>query len=248
MSETTRNLELVHQELLGQFADIIRICDKHNIPYNLMCGTLLGAVRHKGFIPWDDDIDLLMTREAFARFEKVYPQECDDKYLLSYTNTWTPRIMSKNPTVADAFTDIFILDYLPQSKLGKQVRLFTLRMLQGMLKRNVDYSRFSLPQKILLFGTHVMGLPFSVETKTRWYAKISQKNKTGDKMHMSNGAFGLLTQEWDPALFETFEKAPFEHLTVSIPTRWHEVLVILFGEDYMTPPPEAERVAKHLDL
>ena len=159
-----RDLKVIHNELLGQFADIIRICDSHEIPYNLMCGSLLGAVRHQGFIPWDDDIDLLMTREAFTRFEKVYNELCDDKYLLCYTNTWTPRVMSKDPSVADVFTDIFILDYLPEGKLQKKIRLLTLKLLQGMLKRNVDYSRFSLPQKVLLFGTHVLGLPFSVET------------------------------------------------------------------------------------
>ena len=243
-----RDLKVIHNELLGQFADIIRICDAHDIPYNLMCGSLLGAVRHQGFIPWDDDIDLLMTREAFSRFEKVYNAECDEKYLLCYTNTWTPRVMSKDPQVADVFTDIFILDYLPQGGLQRKIRLLTLKLLQGMLKRNVDYSRFSLPQKVLLFGTHVMGLPFSVETKTRWYSKVSQATKSGDKMHMSNGAFGLLTQTWDPALFDKMEKVPFEHLTASIPVRYHEVLVTLFGEDYMTPPPVEERVAKHLDL
>jgi len=243
-----RDLKVIHNELLGQFADIIRICDSHEIPYNLMCGSLLGAVRHQGFIPWDDDIDLLMTREAFNRFEKVYNELCDDKYLLCYTNTWTPRVMSKDPNVADVFTDIFILDYLPQGKLQKKFRLLTLKLLQGMLKRNVDYSRFSLPQKVLLFGTHVLGLPFSVETKTRWYSNVSQATKTGTKMHMSNGAFGLLTQEWDPALFEKMDYVPFEHLMASIPVRYHEVLVTLFGEDYMTPPPESERVAKHLDL
>lgn len=248
MCEARNPLDVIHQELLGQLADIIRICDSHEIPYSLMCGTLLGAVRHQGFIPWDDDIDLLMTREAFTRFEKVYNELCDDQYLLSYTNTWTPRVMSKNPQVADAFTDIFILDYLPRGALARKLRLLHLRLLQGMLKRHVDYSRFSFPQRALLFTTHVMGLPFSVETKTRWYAKVSQKNKTGDKMHMSNGAFGLLAQAWDPALFEKKEYVPFEHLMAAIPARYDEVLRILFGPDYMTPPPEDQRVAKHLDL
>lgn len=167
MCNTPRSLDMIHKELLGQLEDIIRVCSAHDIPYAMMCGSLLGAVRHKGFIPWDDDIDLIMTRDAYERFAAVYPKECNDRYLLSRTNTWTPRVMSKDPLVADAFTDLFIMDYLPEGKLNRQVRLTLLRLLQGMLKKNVDYSRFSLPQKFALFVTHVLGLPFSVERKNR---------------------------------------------------------------------------------
>ena len=112
MTEVHNPIDVIHTELMGQLHDIVKVCNAHDIPYNLMCGTLLGAVRHKGFIPWDDDVDLLMTRDAFARFEQFYPSECDEKYLLTYLNTWTPRVMSKNPQVADAFTDFFILDQI----------------------------------------------------------------------------------------------------------------------------------------
>ncbi len=248
MSEPAQNLDLVHEELLGQLRDINRVCRAHNIPYAMMCGSLLGAVRHQGFIPCDDDIDLIITREAFERFEAVYPSECDEKYLLSRTNTSTPRVMSKDPIAADAFTDLFILDYLPEGAASRRVRLTSLRLLQGMLKKNVDYSRFSLPHKAALFITHVLGLPFSVERKTKWYEQLSKRTKHGRDMHMSNGAFGLLSMTWDPALFSDLTDAPFEDLTVPIPRDYKTVLTKLFGPDYMTPPPLAERVAKHLDL
>ena len=248
MSATPRSLDLIHKELLGQFEDIIRVCSAHRIPYAMMCGSLLGAVRHKGFIPWDDDIDLIMTRDAYERFEAVYPKECSGKYLLSRTNTWTPRVMSKDPLVNDAFTDLFIMDYLPEGKYRRLARLTLLRLLQGMLKRKVDYSRFSLPQRTLLFVSHILGLPFSVEQKTAWYERLSKRTKDGREVHMSNGAFGLLSMTWDPKLFDDLTEAAFEHLTVLIPRDYHTVLVKLFGPDYMTPPPESERVVKHLGL
>ena len=75
MEETRLTLEEIHAELKEQLRDIIRVCKAHGIEYNMMCGSLLGAVRHKGFIPWDDDIDLLMTREEFEKFRRVYPGE-----------------------------------------------------------------------------------------------------------------------------------------------------------------------------
>ena len=248
MSTAPRSLDMIHNELLGQLEDIIRVCTAHNIPYAMICGSLLGAVRHQGFIPWDDDIDLIMTRSAFARFEAVYPRECGQKYLLSRTNTWTPRVMSKDPKVNDAFTDLFIMDYLPEGKWPRRWRLLQLRLLQGMLKKNVDYSRFSPPQKIALFATHLLGLPFSAARKAAWYEAISKRNQTGREVHMSNGAFGLLSMAWDPALFDDLIQVPFHHLTVLIPRNYSTVLTQLFGPDYMTPPPESERVAKHLDI
>ena len=75
--EKKLSLDEIHAELLEQLRDITAVCKKHNISYNMMCGSLLGAVRHKGFIPWDDDVDLLMTREEFQKFREIYPKECD---------------------------------------------------------------------------------------------------------------------------------------------------------------------------
>ena len=249
MEEKKLSLPEIHAELIEQLRDIIAICDRHGIEYNLMCGTLLGAVRHKGFIPWDDDVDLLMTREEFEKFRVVYPKECDARFELTYLDTWTPRVMNRDPEKAAAFTDFFILDAVPAEGLGRKLWFLRLHMLQGMMKKNVDYSRFGLKNKILLFATHLMGLPFSTATKAKWYEKASRSVKNGGQdLCMSNGAFELMTHIWHPEQFEKKEKVPFESLECLIPAKWDEVLTILFGPDYMTPPPESERVAKHLDV
>ena len=116
------------------------------------------------------------------------------------------------------------------------------------MKKKVDYSRFNLKNKILLFGTHVMGLPFSYEWKAKMYEKISTQVKEGSDLCMSNGAFELMMHIWHPEQFKEQKLAQFGELQASIPVKYDEVLTILYGPDYMTPPPEAERVAKHLDL
>ena len=242
------NLDAIHAELLEQLRDITAVCDGHDIPYNMMCGSLLGAVRHKGFIPWDDDVDLLITREAFTRFREVYPKECDKRFELTYLNTWTPRVMNRDPEKAAAFTDLFILDHVPPEGLKRKIWFLKLHLLQGLLKRNTDYSRFGLKNRILLRVTHVMGMPFSTEWKTKRYEAISTKYKTGNDLCMSNGAFELMMHIWHPDQFAELIDAEFEGQTVKIPAKWGEVLTILFGPDYMTPPPESERVAKHLDV
>ena len=249
MEEKKLNLDEIHAELMEQMHDIAAICERHGIEYNLMCGTLLGAVRHKGFIPWDDDIDLLMTRENFEKFRVVYPKECDPRFELTYLDTWTPRVMSRDPEKAAAFTDFFILDPVPAAGLKRKLWFLRLHILQGMMKKNVNYSRFSWKNKILLWGTHVMGLPFSTARKAKWYEKASRSVKNGgNDLCMSNGAFELMMHIWHPEQFEEKEKVPFEDMECLIPKKWDEVLTILFGPDYMTPPPESERVAKHLDI
>ena len=241
-------LEQIHSELLEQLKDISRVCQKHQIPYNMMCGSLLGAVRHQGFIPWDDDIDLLFTREAFEQFRKIYPKECDPRFELNYLDTWTPRVMNSDPALAEAWTDCFILDAVPPAGLQRKIWFLRLHLLQGMLKHDVDYTRFGWKNRLLLRTTHLLGLPFSTKWKTERYDRISQQQKQGSEVCMSNGAFELMMHIWPRELFEEKCTVPFEGIPVLIPTHYHEILTVLFGPDYMTPPPEDQRVAKHLDV
>lgn len=248
MEEKKLSLDEIHEELLCQLRDITAVCRRHGIEYNMMCGSLLGAVRHQGFIPWDDDVDLLITRENFEKFRQVYPKECDRRFELTYLQSWTPRVMNRDPEKAAAFTDFFILDSVPPAGWKRRWWFLKLHILQGMMKKKVDYSRFNLKNKILLFGTHVLGLPFTTSWKAAMYEKISTANPPGNDLCMSNGAFELMMHIWHPEQFAKKTTARFEDVDVLIPEKYDEVLTILFGPDYMTPPPPEERVAKHLDL
>ncbi len=241
-------LEEIHAELRAQLSDIVRVCDRHRIDYSLMCGSLLGAVRHQGIIPWDDDVDLLMTREEFQRFREVYPRECSAELELTYLDTWTPRVMARDPEKALVFIDIFILDGVPQSKLARRAWFLHLHLLQGMMKHDVDYSRFSMKQKILLMATHVLGLPFSMAWKAKRYERVSMRYPGSGNVCMSNGAFELMMHIWQADLFREKKRAPFEGMQCLIPVRYDEILRVLYGDDYMTPPPEDKRQTRHLDV
>ena len=84
MSITKRDIQLVEKEILD---DLIRVCDENNITYYLGQGTLIGAARHKGFIPWDDDIDVLMSYKDMDKLLEIYPKYgCEDYTITHFTN------------------------------------------------------------------------------------------------------------------------------------------------------------------
>lgn len=248
MEEKKLSLPQIHAELMEQLRDIVAVCDRHGIEYNLMCGSLLGAVRHQGIIPWDDDVDLLFTRAEFQKFREVYPRECDKRFELTYLDTWTPRVMNRDPALAAAFVDFFILDSVPEAGFRRKIWFLTLHLIQGMMKKNVDYSRFSLKNRVLIYSTHLLGLPFKTATKSKWYEQVSRMNGDRPEVCMSNGAFELMMHIWDPEWFREKKKVPFGGIDCLIPARYDEVLTVLYGPDYMTPPPEDQRQARHLDV
>ena len=81
-------LKKVQKTMLHMAKDIIDVCDKNNIAYFLDGGTMLGAVRHKGFIPWDDDFDIGMQRDAYQKFIEIAPKELDKKYFVQTAETY----------------------------------------------------------------------------------------------------------------------------------------------------------------
>ena len=122
-----RIVQIIELEIMKE---IDRICKKHNIEYFAIGGTLLGSIRHKGFIPWDDDIDLGMSSENYDKFLSVVNNELDDKYLFHTWNDETQyalpisKVMMRGTHVVETFSkhvlanngiwvDIFCYDLVP---------------------------------------------------------------------------------------------------------------------------------------
>ena len=237
-------LESVHAELYDVLADVVRVLESNALPYSVMCGTLLGAVRHQGFIPWDDDVDLVLPRESYDRFEELYPSQCGLGLTLDLSDTWVPRVRKVG---GDAFIDLFVLDPLPEKKRKRMWKLLRLQVLQGMLKQHTNYRRFTPVRRLLLWGTHMLGLPFSRESKLRAYRRVAREGGASQRVHMSDGAFNLLHMPFAANTFTDPVRAPFGPLVVRVPRDPHTVLCQLYGPNYMTPPPESQRRPLHLD-
>ena len=94
---TAEELDLLHTELYDILGETIRVCQKHDIPYFVIGGTAIGALYDQGILPWDDDIDIGMTRENYNKFLKVAPGELGPSYFLSWieTDPHTPYYFAK---------------------------------------------------------------------------------------------------------------------------------------------------------
>ncbi len=131
------DIKQVHVHLLEMLVDIDRVCRKYDLYYSLSGGTALGAVRHKGFIPWDDDVDVFFTRESYIRFLEVFDAEMGKKYWI-HSPERTPQFGStaiqivKKDTVfrtittalseeAGVFVDIFILENAPDHAIVRKM-------------------------------------------------------------------------------------------------------------------------------
>lgn len=240
-------LEQVHIELLEALLDFDRVCRENEIEYSLICGTLLGAVRHKGFIPWDDDVDVVMFRSEFERFCEAYREQHGAKFVLDISQTWVPRVRKEKD--AKTFVDIFILDSISENRFLASFKVFLLKALQGMMKRNVDYSGFGLVQRILLWGTGILGkfIPFYI--KYNLYHRLAKGFMTGrgEQLHISNGAYALLAKTWPAEWFRSPVPCQFEGHSLKITGVADDVLSALYGTDYMQPPPEEQRIGVHLN-
>ena len=247
-------LDKLHSVQIEILDEIVGICDKHNLTYFLIGGTLLGAVRHKGFIPWDDDLDIAMPREDYEKFLKIAKTELDKKYYLHDIsidkNYWQPFIkIRKNNTLFDEkmidniethkgiFVDVFPFDNLKRDGILLKIKWSILKNLlrfclyyRGILKKeNVNHFGFC---KIF----SIFGMKNILKFCDRYMKNL--KNKNSKYIIDYNGMYKkVFEKEW----FLPTKKIKFENKLYSCPNDNHKVLEKIYG-DYMQIPPVEKRI------
>lgn len=131
--DNNSTIHLIHNELLKMVKDLHRYCEQNDLKYYIIGGSFLGAIRHKGFIPWDDDIDIAMPRADFERFLAAYPQKqykiityesgVDYKYYLPKLIYDKYEIKEKTGNITNLFIDIFPIDGMPDNPLLRMLRI-----------------------------------------------------------------------------------------------------------------------------
>ena len=246
---------IIREKLLNIMDFIHEICNKENIQYSLGYGSLLGAIRHKGFIPWDDDMDVLMTRDNYNRFSealKKYSGETTE-FELARKVLKVPCVRYKQAPIVNSRRydgiqiDIFIFDNYPDEILKQKKLIFRLKVLQGMMhKEKINWSKYSFKGKVLLFGTKVLGVFRTKESLIRAYDRLSSKysNALTKTKFVSNASFAYIQKQYGNELLEKTIPAQFEDRTYNIYSEYESLLQIWYG-DYMTLPPVEQRIPQH---
>lgn len=234
----------IQELLLKTLDEFDSICSKNNIHYSLHGGTLLGAERDHHLIPWDDDVDVSMTREEYEKFRGAVI-DISGKYHLDEETMWFPRFVMKCENDL-AYIDILIWDYISERPLEQKLKITLLRAMQGLMKTHIEYARFGLVNKFLLWSTHMAGRLFSNKKKHEMFRK-EQLRHQGNKqfIHRSNDAFLGVSHIFDADYMSTYSTIELEGKKYQVTSRYHEFLERNYGPNYLTPPPLSERKPEH---
>ena len=251
--EELKNIQL---EILDA---VTGFCEKHGINYWLDGGTLIGAVRHKGYIPWDDDIDISMLREDYDKFMRLFNAENERYKCHSYEND--KDILYPLCKVLDTHTvlyepdktgnklcvniDIFPYDNVPDSRQAK--KMYRRRNKYNVLVTAQRHSGRAKGSFVRRFAAWAIKVYVKIFPKDKFVKKtvINAKKFTGVKTEAVGDFMGCVAGFiCNKDIFKEFIDSEFENKMYKIPKEYDKLLTLEYG-DYMTPPPEAERVTHH---
>lgn len=254
------NLAEIKERELEILEDVVTFCQEHELKYFINFGTLIGAVRHQGFIPWDDDIDLMMPRADYERFMRLYSeanrpyQVLEHRQIPSYYNhfmkvidpqTELHDLRNSKTYPSGVFIDIFPCDTFDDWSLVEQAyRLESFKLL------------CISPFNQVLIGDHVLkdiarvvtwaALKFVPPTVfTRKIQRLIDNIPKDASRYQGSLAEKFKEKGILPAgIFDELIDLPFEHLTVKAPKEYDQILRHYYG-DYMQLPPIEQQTNPH---
>jgi len=258
--------------LFEMYLDVAQACKKHNISIMLSGGSTLGAIRHQGFIPWDDDWDAMMMREDYDRLTQIFDKELGDKYILSVPgvkeksnelfmevirkDTLLRRVHNNKKNKNGIRIDIFPIENAPSGKLAQKIVGYIsdgMRILFGCKNTFINRDPFykaclvgTFKMSVVYYVRYIIGMlffPISQKRLCSWFNKFTSGFKKGKYIAIPMGSKYYGGEILSREVFLPTKKAIFNGVEVDIPNDVHAYLKNLYG-DYMRIPPVEER-AQH---
>ena len=265
-------LKELHDILFDMLCTVDDICHTNNINYSLGGGTMLGAVRHKGFIPWDDDVDICIWRRDYpkmrdalkanlpAHLKLVEPQDLFPNFHDFVCRVIDTRYTWHKETEEDRFygnlqnhisIDIFFVDYSGNTLC--EVRFFTLlhKIIYGLAmghRYTQKYEKYTPLLKLQASTLAFVGSHLKMETILHWQKKLSQKknNKPHKYCMITNDIPKYLGLPYESKWFTGIVYLPFRDRKFPVQIGYHEKLTLQYG-NYMEPPKNTDEYIKHLE-
>lgn len=239
------------------------LCKEKNLRYSLCGGTMLGAARHKGYIPWDDDIDIFLPRPDYEKLIQIVLVDgdtpykmlscCTDKrYFYSFAKLYDSRTLlyehyDRILKGIGVFIDIFPIDGLPESEKERTSywnKTRILKRLNTMIYDKWDRKE-NLPKHIFRFTMYCLFKLLPPGMIARKLNRMAQKYPVDESSIVATSVFGYGRREEMPhSIIESFCDVPFEDRTYRALADWHTYLTNIYG-DYMKLPPKEQQVLKH---
>lgn len=246
--KVSSNRKKVWNIQLWLIEEVKRICKKHGLKYYADSGTLLWAIRHKWFIPRDDDSDIVMFRDDYDRFMKIAPKELP-KHLVLQNNFcwWFAKLRNERTLALDDFDkddnylggislDIFPLDFVSKLKIVNIVQKYTLIFIRGILislKYEKYFQKVNLFKRFFWYSCRFLFKYFNYNSIYKLYDYLCKNIIFIDKLHVVDRceSFQLCYNVKD---FDNVKDAPFENIEISIPL-WYENILRRLYWDYSKP-------------
>ena len=262
--KTLQKLKDLELKILKEF---IRICDENDLEYYLMYGTLIGAIRHKGFIPWDDDIDVAMLREEYDKFVEVMKDYKSDTFeflspqthdlyrpmysILSLKGTNVERIYDRNTDFNIGICiEIFVLENAPKSYLKQKLYRIRVPLFQKfLLSFGLTYNDIYPSETKQKIGRTIRKIYKILKINNEFMKKRTSKIVNyGEKD--SNYVCDIGNDDdmiiYDKSIFKPAKKTKFEDIEAKIPNDYDTCLKLIYGE-YMKIPPKEEQINHEYD-
>ena len=264
-----RDLQLKELEILKEF---LKITKKYNLHYFMLGGTFLGAIRHKGFIPWDDDIDIGMPRPDYEKFIEFASKELQSPYELKSFNKdekyqqYIVRIIDKNISIVredaldnkidNIWIDIFPLDGMPNNGVIRAFHKFHLLFLRLLLQYSKFKTGVNMKKKRNLLETFLIKAGFVItkvihlNVKKRFQAidKALKRFSYDNSDFVVNFMGAYKFKEMFPkSYYDTPAEYEFENLKLIGASEYDKILTQMYG-NYMKPPAENQRFSHSIKI